>query len=142
MAAEHLDADHLADQAGGDMVGGAAEKAAGQFGPVAHCAAPLDQLGMIARQMPAAVDPSVAVAAGAFGGEGQALEVLRPRLVIVQRRRGLHRVAEGRMLGHVGDALAVDIDGAPVAQRAQVVLPGLADLHRYASLDLHAPWLY
>jgi hypothetical protein len=111
------------------MVGGAAEKAARQFGPFAHRAAPLDQLGMAARQMPAAVDPPVAVAVPAFGHEGQALEIFRLRLVVVERRRGMHRVAEGGMGRDVGDALTVDVDGAPVAQRAQVVGPGFHVCH-------------
>jgi hypothetical protein len=42
----------------------------------------------------------------------------------------------------IGDTLAVDINGAPIAQRAQMVLAGLAARHRDASLDLPETWLY
>jgi hypothetical protein len=46
--------------------------------------------------------------------KGQAVEVFRPRLMVIERRGGVHRVAEGGMGGDVGDTLAVDVNGAPV----------------------------
>src|SRR5207248_1014907 len=140
--AEYLDTDDLAQEAGGDMVRRAAEKSAAEFGPFAHRSAPLDQLLIIARHQPVTVDPCVTVAAGALGREGQALQIFRSRLKIVQRGRGPHRVAQGGVRRDVGDALAIDINGPPVAQRAEMVLASLADVHRDASLDLLASWLY
>jgi len=98
------------------MVGGATEKAAGQLGPFAHRAPPLDQLLITTRHQPAAVDPCIAIAVGRLGHKGQALQVFRPRLKIVKRCGGLDRVAERRMRRDIGNPLAVDIDGTPIAQ--------------------------
>src|SRR3954454_12286970 len=111
------------------MVRRSAEETAGQLGPFAHRAPPLDQLLVIARHHPAAVDPRIAIAVGRLGHEGQALQVFRPRLKIVKPGGGLYRVAERRMRRDIGDPLAVDIDGASVAQRAQMVLAGLYVRH-------------
>jgi hypothetical protein len=61
MTAEHVDTDDLAE------VGRAAEKAAGLLGPFGHRLAALDELGMAARHLPAAVDPRI-TGAGSIGG--------------------------------------------------------------------------
>src|SRR5204863_316956 len=109
------DTDDLAQEAGGDMVRRAAEKSAAEFGPFAHRSAPLDQLLIIARHQPATVDPCVTVAAGALGREGQALQIFRSRLKIVQRGRGPHRVEEGGVRCNYHGWL-YDADGSCLAQ--------------------------
>ena len=65
VAAEHLDAHALPDQAEATMVRRAAEKAAGQLRPGLQRLAPLHHLLVAARHLPGAVDAAVgAVRAG------------------------------------------------------------------------------
>src|SRR5262249_48367280 len=45
------------------------------------------------------------------------------RLEIVKRGRRADGIAKCPVAGHVGDALAIDVDVAPVAQARDVVLP-------------------
>ncbi len=142
MAAEHLNAEHLADQRGGDMVGRAAEKAGAEFGPFDQRATPPDQLRVALRLLPGAVDAAIAAGAADLWREGHAVQIFGARLMVVERCGRSTRVAEGGMDGDVLDPLAVDIDGASVAQRAEMVFAGFAGLHRHTSMDLAALRLY
>jgi hypothetical protein len=83
------------------MVGRAAHETAMQRGPRLQGLAPLHHLGMVARELPAAVDAPVR----ALGREGHCFGVFVARLEIVQRGRRTHRVAERPMLGDVVDQL-------------------------------------
>ena len=110
MLLEHVDAHALADQRRGEVVRRAAHEAAGQLGPGLQRLAPLHHLGVVARHLPGAVDAAVR----AVRRERHQLDVFRLGLEVVEHRRRLHGIAEGRMLGDVGDELAVDIDRAAV----------------------------
>src|SRR5579863_795734 len=123
MAAKDLNTDHLSQEARGDMVGRAAEKAAGEFRPLGHRSSPLYQFGMAPRQLPAAMDAGVAAAR--WRRKGQAFDILRPRLVIIERSGRLCGVAERWMCGDVLDSFPVDVDLPAVAQAREVVGPGL-----------------
>jgi hypothetical protein len=122
VTAEHLDADHLTQQARGHMVRRTPDKPAGLLGPGNQCLPALHQLLMISRLLPTAVDPPMACP----GLEGQPLEVAGPGLKIIERGRRPDGVAESRVGRDIGDAGAIDIDGAAVAQRREMLGLGLA----------------
>ena len=122
---EHVEADALADQRRGEVVRRAAHEAAGQFRPGLQRLPSLDHLGVVARDLPGPVDAAVR----AVRLERHHLDVLRPRLEVVERGCRANRIAERGMFGDVGNELAVDIDGAAVLQRLDVFGSGLAGAH-------------
>src|SRR6202043_718145 len=115
--AKHLDAYALADQRRRQMVRRAAAEAATQRRPGLQGLAPLHQLLVAARHLPAAIDPAV----GAVGLKRHQLDVLRLRLKVVKLGGGKRRITKRRVLGDVGHQLAVDIDGAAVLERLDVL---------------------
>src|SRR4029077_11485947 len=130
--AEHLDAHALADQRRRQMVRRAAAEAATQRRPSLQGLAPLHQLRVVARHLPAAIDPAV----GTIRLKRHQLDIVRLRLEVVKLGGGKHRVAECRMLGDVGDQFAVDIDGAAVLERLDVLGAGSHVGHRPLSCTL------
>jgi putative transposase len=80
-------------------------------------------------ELPAPADPASALGAG----EGHRIDVLRVGLEIVEPCRRAHRVAERLVLGHIGDALAVYVDVASIAQAFDVV-PTVAYRKHHASI--------
>src|ERR1051325_1919322 len=107
------------------MIGRAAHEAAAQLCPGLHGLPSLHHLGVVLRHLPGAVDAAV----GAVGLEGHELDVFGPGLEIVQRGCRAHGVPERRMLGYVRHHLAVDIDGAAVLQRLDVLRPRFTGRH-------------
>ena len=108
------------------MVWRAAAEAATQRRPGLQGLAPLHQLLVVARHLPAAIDPAVR----AFGLKCHQLDVLRLRLEVVKLGGGKHGVAECRMFGDVGDQFAVDIDGAAILERLDMLGAGPHVRHR------------
>jgi hypothetical protein len=88
--------------------------------------APLHQLLVVARHLPAAIDAAV----GSLRLKRHQLDVLRLRLKIVKLGGGKHRATECRMFGDVGDEFAVDIDRAAVLERLDVLGAGSHVRHR------------
>src|SRR5262249_56639313 len=72
---------------------------------------------------------AVDAAVGAVERERHQLQVFRPRLEIVQRGGRTDGIAKGAMCGDVADELALEIDGAAVLQRPDVLGAGLAVAH-------------
>ena len=71
------------------------------------------------------VEPvGVALAAAVVGGRGEHVPVLGVVQRVVEPRRHPHRVAERRVLGHVLDPLAVEVDLPVVAQALDVFRTG------------------
>jgi len=62
-------------------------------------------------------------AAGIGFGAEDAFAVVVQR--VVEPSQHAHRIAEGRMGGHILDALAIDPDLAPVPQALDIFLPGI-----------------
>lgn len=107
------------------MIRRAAHEAARERRPRLQRLAAFHHLLVAARHLPAAVDPAV----GAVRLERHQLEIFRTRLKIVERRRRAHRIAEGLVLGDVGNELAVEIDGAAVLQRLDMLGARFAVAH-------------
>ncbi len=99
----------------GDVIGGAAHQPVRALGPEAVHRAPAPQVLGRARDQPHRADPAAARRIEA-GGD---LRGLAGGLVAL--RDAPDGLGEGRMAGDVGDALAVEEDGAPVAQAGEVV---------------------
>src|SRR5580704_7369384 len=108
------------------MIRRAAAEAAGQSGPSLQRLAPLHQLLVIARHLPAAIDAAIR----ALRLKRHQLDIFRLRLEVVELGRGEHSVAKGRVRGDVVDKLAVDIDGAAVLERLDVLGAGPHVRHR------------
>src|SRR5439155_12562814 len=113
---QRIGLDHHAGDEGGDVIGRAAEHAKGKVGDAAVAKhAPLQVLaGTRAQEIDRVTAAVLLVAHG--------LVVGGIRLHVVKRGDGCGRVAKGGVTGDVVDALAADIDDAPVAQQLQVLL--------------------
>ncbi|MCY1356832.1 hypothetical protein D9M69_432960 [compost metagenome] len=103
------------------MVGRAAHEAVVQRGPGFQHLAALDQFVVAGGQLPDAAD----VPAAALRLEGHLVDVLGPRLEVIQIGVAADRVAEGGMRRDVGDALAIEVHFAPIAQHGDVLGAGL-----------------
>ena len=107
------------------MIRRATKKAARQRRPGLQRFAPLHHLAVTARHLPAAVDAAVRTSRL----EGHEFQIFRSRLEIVERGGGMDRVAKRRMLGHVVDQRAVEIDGAAIFEGFDVLGSGLGIAH-------------
>src|SRR6185312_13025832 len=87
-----------------------------------HRVAAFDHL--LARALIAEIAERVAARAG-VGRRGQDIALFRVVQRIVKPRQRPHRIAEGGMRRDVRDALAVDIDVAPVAQTLTIFRAGI-----------------
>src|SRR5262249_62144976 len=81
----------------------------------------LPELLMVSWLLPAAVDPSTACRRL----EGQPLDIFGTSLKVVERGRRSDGVSEGRVGCDIGDKGAVDIHGTAIAQRREMLGPGL-----------------
>src|SRR5262249_16194603 len=96
-----------------------------QFRPGLERAAPLNQLSIAFRKLPASVDASPGIRAckcQSVDGAGLCLEV-------VKGGHRLDRIAKRPVGRHVGDTCAIDIDVPPIVQAVNMILPGLYRIH-------------
>src|SRR5260370_41254651 len=96
-----------------------------QFRPRLERPAPFDQLGIAFGKLPTTVDAS----SGIRARECQSVDYAGLRLDVVKSGNGPDRIAKRPVGGHVGDARAINIDVASVAQALNMVLPRLYRNH-------------
>jgi hypothetical protein len=111
---EDLDAHTLANERGGDMVGGTAHDAVAQARPSLQCLAPRNEFRVAARHLPGATCPSHSTR----GDKCHQFQIFGARLVVVEACGGGDCIAEGCVRGDVANGLPVEVDGAPVLQPA------------------------
>ena len=109
-----------------DVIRRAADHPAGEPSPLLKGAAALQQLFVIARQLPGTID----LTAARRRPERHLLNVGRLGLEIIKPRRRGHCVCKRLVLGYVCDPSAVDINRTSVAQARQIRLPVLRRRHR------------
>src|SRR5262249_7654989 len=132
---EQLDPHEHAADAGRHVVGRTAHETEMEFRPSLECSASFDQLSMAIWKLPPPVDASSGVGAR----ECQGVDHAGPRLEVVKGGHRPDRIAKCLVSGHVGDACAINIDVAPVAQASNMILPCLYRNH-FPSISRFLSW--
>jgi hypothetical protein len=97
--------------------------------------APVKQFGVAAGKLPAPADPAPGVGAR----ERHRIDRLGLGLEVVERGGRPDRIPECPMGCHIGDAFAVDIGVAPVAEARDMMLPRPCRNHFLSISLLHSP---